>query len=132
MKVTQSQQNTTFGNHTVMRFIENPIAAKDMCKAARKAAVEQGKIKQGNAGLAFILISEDENTKTRVLVIDKTKKLAKKLRQACENAKSIIKANRKDSSIEGKIIREQARKSVEDILTEILGQNETARIAYQA
>lgn len=132
MKVTQKQQQTTFGNHTVMRFIGKPIPAKDMCKAARKAAVAQGTIKKGNTGLTLILIGEDENTKTRVLVIDKTKKLARKILKAREEVKKVNKAYKDDSSIDAKIARENARNKVGELLKEIVGDNKTARIAYQA
>lgn len=133
MKVSNTQQNTTFTAHTVMRFVGNPIPAKVMCKTARKMAVQEGKIAKGNAGLTFILPSEDERIKTRVLVIDEslTDELTIRLLRTYTEVKKLIKQN-SGKSLESKLAREQAREWLGSIISEIVGQNETERIAYKA
>lgn len=134
MKIGQTQQqNTSFGNHTLMRFLGKPIQAKEMCKTARKMAVEQGKITKGNAGLTFILTSDDEKIKTRILVIDesRTDELTTRLLRTYTEVKRIISKN-SGKSVEAKLAREQARDWLGSIIYNVAGQNETARIAHKA
>ena len=64
MKITQTQQNTTFAGHTIVKFKK---AQAEMCKVATRIAQERGAIAAGNAGAPILLLDG-----TSVFVPDKS------------------------------------------------------------
>lgn len=66
MKIGQTQQqNTTFAGHTVVMFKKG--GRKNLCDLARKFAIKQNKIAEGNARVALLL----ENGKDVLIIDDK-------------------------------------------------------------
>lgn len=113
MKVSNTQQQTTFGWHTYVSALDN-IPLNKICDEARKASVRQGFIKEKDLGEALFING-------RVLVIDNsiTGKLTMALKEALEN-RAGIKSRNPGSSSTAQELRAGARKIVGNALSNLL------------